>query len=270
MLTIPITCRSVNIIEVEIINPTTDSSFLQSEMVLLSGDASSGTAPYNYNWTSSIDGFIGNSSRIFTFSLSPGTHTITLSVLDSHGLSNSTSTIITVNRATTTNISGQSATDTMTWNASNFPALTSETLSVVSLTGRTIYLDNLTYTTSGRPKLLNVVENGKSDGISNGLLHFTAGEMSGIQGAYNAIGLFGTTYVGIKNHSFKLTKILLEQNDTDSKTLPTGETWNMGDGYSLKLNSVDIRALPAQAWLTLNKSDTRLDDYIISNGSIYT
>ncbi len=147
-------------IAVEIINPTSNSSFLQGEMILISGNASGGTAPYNYSWTSSIDGFIGNSSRIFTFSLSPGTHTITLNVLDANGLTNSISTTITVIPTRTTNIAGQPATGATTWTSSNFPALTSETLNVASITGRTIGLDNLVYTTSGQAKLLKVVQNG--------------------------------------------------------------------------------------------------------------
>ncbi len=94
--------------------------------------------------------------------------------------------------------------------------------------------------------------------------------MSGIQGAYTVVSLFGRPYVGIKNHANKLTKLLLEQNDTDSNTLAAGETWDMGDGYSLKINSVDVGASPPQAWIAFYKNDNELDAMVIANGSVYT
>jgi S-layer protein (TIGR01567 family) len=249
-------------------NPKSNSSFLQGEMVMLEGSASGGTIPYNYSWTSSIDGFIGNESKIFAFSLSPGTHKITMTVIDSSGLTNSTSITITINPSSTTNISGQSATGVMTWNAANFPALTTDTLNVPYLTGSTIERDHLWYNTTMQLipyKVFSATGNTVEWGLD------ASGYPASGGGYYGKVGWFGKTYVALNGKTNKLAKPVLEQNETDSKTLLVGETWDMGDGYTLKLNSIDWHALPRQAWVTLNKSGTILDDKVIPNeSSVYT
>jgi S-layer protein (TIGR01567 family) len=236
--------------------PNNNSSYLQGEMVMLKGSASGGIPLYNYSWTSSIDGFIGNESKIFDFSLSPGTHKITMAVNDSSGLTNST----TINPANTINISGQSATGVMTWKASNFPALTTETLNVVSMTSRIIEGNGLYYSTSKQlvPYKVfsatgNTVVNGEDGGRS-----------------YAKVGWFGKTYVALRGQTRKLTKPILEQNETENKILFVGETWDMGDGYTLKLMGIDAKALPIQAWIMLNKSGIELDEKIIQPDSVYT
>ncbi len=253
-------------------SPANGSSFLQGEIISFQGNVSGGTSPFNYSWTSSIDGLIGNVStidnspfdgnrtHIFNFSLSIGTHVITMTVNDSDGGTNSTSATITINTASTTNISGQSATGGMTWNASNFPALTTETLYVRSVAVRDIVGNDLWYNTTKQLvpyKVFSATGNTVVNGESGG-------------GYYAKVGWFGKTYVALRGQTRKLAKPLLEQNETENKTLLVGETWDMGDGYTLKLRSTDVAALPLQAWVILNKSGIELDDKVIANGSVYT
>ncbi len=267
-------------IPIQIDSPMNNSSFLQGEIISFSGNASGGTAPYDYSWTSNIDGFIGNVSSIYTppwegnrthilnFSLSTGTHVITMTVNDSGGLTNSTATTITINPASTINISGQSATGVMTWNAVNFPALTTETLNVVSLTGRTIMRFGLRYNTAKQLvpyKVFSATGNTVERGLDASGNKATSGG-----GYYAKVGWFGKTYVALKGQTRKLAKLILEQNETENKTLLVGETWDIGDGYTLKLNSIDSGALPWQALVTLNKSGTQLGYKVAQNFTVYT
>jgi S-layer protein (TIGR01567 family) len=268
---------SAGAILIQIDNPTNNSSFIQGEFIMFSGNAIGGIAPYNYSWTSSIDGFIGkastiynspfeeNRTRIINYSLSPGTHRITMVVNDSSSLTNSTSTNITVNPASTTNISGQSATGVMTWSAYNFPAFwqendkSSETLQVLSVIYRDITDRGLWYNTTKRLIPYKVYSaTGKT--VVNG---------EGGGGYYAKVGWFGRGYVALKGKANKMAKLILEQSETESKTLLVGETWDMGDGYTLKLNSIDT-AFPRQANVILNKSGKQLDDKVKENFTVYT
>jgi len=45
-----------------------------------------------------------------------------------------------------------------------------------------------------------------------------------------------------------------EQGYTEKKTLWAGETWYIGEGWTLKVNSINATASPRQAWLTLSKN----------------
>lgn len=55
----------------------------------------------------------------------------------------------------------------------------------------------------------------------------------------------------------------------DTKTLTKGETWNMGDGYALKVMNIDQKATPKQVWLELDRNDNKLDDKVLSSGQTY-
>lgn len=144
---------------------------------------------------------------------------------------------------------------------------------VLGGSGRTIALDSLTYTTFGQPKKLKVVSNGKATSSSpNGLEKFGAGEMASAFGKYNIVGWQAQPYVGIKNHSYKLSKLIIEQGNATSekKSLAVGETWNVGGGWTVTANSIDAKASPRQAWLTLSKDGVKKDDTVVQQGAVYT
>ncbi|MCZ7396511.1 MAG: S-layer protein domain-containing protein, partial [Candidatus Methanoperedens sp.] len=142
---------------------------------------------------------------------------------------------------------------------------------------RTIQLKDLTYQTAGQPKGLYAVQNGKSDGsdggpLSNGLQKFAAGQMSALAGSYNVVGWQAMAYVGVKNHSYKLSKLIIEQQNSssDKKTMTVGDTWDIGGGWTLTANSIDAKASPRQVWLTLSKDGVKKDDNVVQQGQIYT
>ena len=56
----------------------------------------------------------------------------------------------------------------------------------------------------------------------------------------------------------------------ESKSLSTGETWDMGSGYTLLVISMDARASPKQVWISLERENKRLDDRILMEGNTYS
>ncbi|MCZ7392314.1 MAG: S-layer protein domain-containing protein [Candidatus Methanoperedens sp.] len=62
----------------------------------------------------------------------------------------------------------------------------------------------------------------------------------------------------------------VEGTGTEAReTLSVGETWNIGDGWSVQANAIDAKATPKQIWLTLYRNETELDDRILSEGETY-
>ncbi|MFZ5570311.1 MAG: PKD domain-containing protein [Thermodesulfobacteriota bacterium] len=86
---------------VQITSPADNDSFAHEEFIAFTADASdpdAGTID-DYSWLSSKDGPIGGNSAAFnTNDLSRGVHTITLTVTDSDGETNSDSIVITIRR----------------------------------------------------------------------------------------------------------------------------------------------------------------------------
>jgi len=78
--------------------------------------------------------------------------------------------------------------------------------------------------------------------------------------------------VGINGKINKMTKLLLEQSEAeaDKKTLTVGETWNMGEGWTLTANAIDAKASPRQVWLTLSRDGVKKDEKTVRQGGIYT
>ncbi|MDP3103596.1 MAG: S-layer protein domain-containing protein [Candidatus Methanoperedens sp.] len=56
----------------------------------------------------------------------------------------------------------------------------------------------------------------------------------------------------------------------ESKSLLPGETWDMGSGYSIKVNALDAKANPEQVWISLEREGKKLDDKVMVEGEIYT
>jgi hypothetical protein len=72
-----------------ITSPTNGSTFMRGDAITFNGTATGGTPPYIYNWTSSIDGEIGNNLSFTISSLSVGMHEITSEAIDSSELKDS-------------------------------------------------------------------------------------------------------------------------------------------------------------------------------------
>jgi len=52
-------------------------------------------------------------------------------------------------------------------------------------------------------------------------------------------------------------------------TLAVGETWNIGDGWSVQANAIDSKATPKQIWITLSRNGIKLDDRVLVEGETY-
>ncbi|GFO97308.1 hypothetical protein ig2599ANME_1508 [groundwater metagenome] len=56
----------------------------------------------------------------------------------------------------------------------------------------------------------------------------------------------------------------------ESKSLVPYETWDMGSGYTLKIQALDGKASPKQVWIAIEREGKKLDDKILTEGEIYT
>ncbi|RLG24153.1 hypothetical protein DRN76_04400, partial [Methanosarcinales archaeon] len=157
-------------------------------------------------------------------------------------------------------------TKAQTWNPYSFAGLyydldqdiKTEKLEISEISGRTIEKGNLTYQTHSTHKYFNVYK-------YKGLL--VDGEAN-----YSVIGWKGEQYAAINKKANKTAKIVIEQDDTsgDKKTLMIGETWDIGDGWTLMAQAIDAKASPKQAWLVLSKDGVKLEDEVIQNNEVFT
>ncbi len=144
---------------------------------------------------------------------------------------------------------------TVTMDANKFAAfyydinsnVTTESLSikdVAGTSGRTIGENGLVYTTTiGQSEYKN-----KDIGWGN----------------YSVIGFFADKYIPLKsNDASKLAKLVI---DSDTKqTLRTGETLDLGQGYTLQAKQVDVDG--KKVWLELDKDGQYVDDEIVATDS---
>jgi S-layer protein (TIGR01567 family) len=159
---------------------------------------------------------------------------------------------------------------TVTWNSANFAGFwydlktnqSTETLTVQAFNGaRSIPQYNLWYNTTTAPMMFKVSME-KNRTVEYGL-DFAGYIMSTGGRFYDVVGWMGEKYVGINGKSNKLAKLVLEQDTADKRTLTVGETWEMGDGYTLTVQSIDARSNPRQARVVLSKDGAKLDDKFI-------
>jgi S-layer protein (TIGR01567 family) len=128
---------------------------------------------------------------------------------------------------------------------------------------------NLTYSTTAHPKMLNVVKYAFSGNVwaaeDSGLVGFDNGN-------YYIMGWQGERYTALKGRVDKLAEIVLEQGTAaaDKKTLVMGESWDIGSNWTLTVQSVDVKAYPRQAWLTLGRDGVKLEDVFVFQHGIYT
>ena len=165
------------------------------------------------------------------------------------------------------------------WDGQNFEGFwydlktgnTSETLEIGEGHGnaltKPIYHNNriipestLEYSTVIQTKTLKLVESGF---ISNNILN------SFPNGQYYILGWQGEPYIALKGDAKKLIKLVLEQGSADKKSLAIGETWDIGDGWTLSAQSIDSKASPRQVWLVLSKDGVKLEDKVVRQGDAF-
>jgi len=155
------------------------------------------------------------------------------------------------------------------WNASNFGGFCydingsagTETLTIAAgtLTGpntdRTIETGALSYTTS---PFWQEYELHRNLGLTVDGCYYCDGS------GYRVEFWMGERYVAINGKANKLAKPLVEFNDTDIKTLSTGEPWDLGGGFTLTAQQIDLEG--AKVWMTIEKNGIELDSEVIGTG----
>ncbi len=190
----------------------------------------------------------------------------------------------TVSKDTTLDDTGTEPFSVMNWNSTNFAGfwydlkedISSENLQISARDGRSIDKENLWYNTTPAAKKFKVLEEKSGQQVSYGLDYnsitqkfTTTNETPGGQ-YYALVGWQAEKYVALNGKPNKLAKLVMEQDTTDKRTLTIGDTWDMGDGYTLSAQSVDAKASPRKAWLVLSKDGTKLDDKVTNDGTTYT
>ena len=86
-------------------------------------------------------------------------------------------------------------------------------------------------------------------------------------GNYSVMGWLGDENVVIDNGTgdWIISKLVFEQNSTDTKTLHDGETWDLGDGYSFEV--LCISESDPEAFVALYNSSGKICDEVCVNQS---
>ncbi|MEA3417508.1 MAG: S-layer protein domain-containing protein, partial [Thermodesulfobacteriota bacterium] len=77
-------------------------------------------------------------------------------------------------------------------------------------------------------------------------------------------GWMAEEYIAIDGNADKLTKLLVEFEDDDKKTLATGEEWDLGGGFVLEVTGIDTAG--EQATIHLSKNGGLLDTGTLDTG----
>ncbi|MCZ7382586.1 MAG: S-layer protein domain-containing protein [Candidatus Methanoperedens sp.] len=84
-----------------------------------------------------------------------------------------------------------------------------------------------------------------------------------------------TSNGGVKTGSIYLNLVSAPSRIVDGTsgaqriTLAVGETWSIGDGWSVQAQAIDAKATPKQIWLVLSRNGIKLDDKVLSEGETY-
>lgn len=153
----------------------------------------------------------------------------------------------------------------VSWNAQNFAGfyydinknISSETMTVnlTGLDGQTIAEDNLKYTSIKVPAEYKI--------------HEQLGLKVNKETDYQVLGWKGEKWVAVGGKANKLAKLGLEMETSEKKTLVPGNVWVLGSGYELTIKSVDAKADPRQAWITLTKDGKVIDDAVVQYKTLY-
>ena len=155
------------------------------------------------------------------------------------------------------------------WNATNFAAFwydlddNLETERLILNTGytlnagqREIAEDALTYVTEPEPQTFEACED-----LDNVTVEDSEEGTKGEETAYNIVGWMAEKYIGVNGRADVLAKLLVEFEGDDKKTLSTGEEWDLGGGFSLVAQQIDLEG--NKVWLQLNKNGKEVDSEVI-------
>ena len=175
---------------------------------------------------------------------------------------------------------------TLVWDAQRFPGFwyasgggkSSESLlvdqgaSTLTNAGRTIEAEKLLYKTSRTDQKYKVFSE-KGLKIENALEYNSTAKtfLNSRNGGYYArLGWYGGLYVAVNGKANKLARLIKEQDKQEKQTLKLGATWNLGEGFNLTVDALDVGTNPRQASLSLTKDGITLDIKVVNEGEVYT
>jgi S-layer protein (TIGR01567 family) len=84
---------------------------------------------------------------------------------------------------------------------------------------------------------------------------------------YYKLPWFGKPYVTVGNDSTRLANLVMDQKSDDKETLKAGDSWDLGNNYSLVVNQVDVDG--EKVWFSLDKDGKEVESGIVNtNGSV--
>ena len=99
-------------------------------------------------------------------------------------------------------------------------------------------------------------------------LYENEGLTVGGDAGYYLEGWVGDAYVAIGGSADKICELLVEFEGDDKKTLSTGESWDIGGGFALTAQQIDLEG--DKVWFSLSKDEKELDNQVVSVGEAYT
>ncbi|MDD3246210.1 MAG: S-layer protein domain-containing protein [Methanosarcina sp.] len=114
--------------------------------------------------------------------------------------------------------------------------------------------EELVYSTKQFPNKYKVVSELGLDGST------TPSELGGM--VFYKIPWFGKPYVAVENDATQLANLVIDQDGSDKKILKAGDVWELGKGYSLTVNQVDVEG--NKVWFSLSKEGEELESGIVN------
>jgi len=156
------------------------------------------------------------------------------------------------------------------WNSLNFAAFWydldegtfTETLKInatLDKDNRMIDEKDLIYTTSPKSQNYEVCDEYNDPTDTLGIVKIEGDVV------YYIEGWLAEEYVAVNNNADILSKLLVEFEGDDKKTLSTGEAWDLGSGFTLTAQQIDLEG--DKVWFSLSKDGAELDSEVIDASS---
>ncbi len=162
---------------------------------------------------------------------------------------------------------GTIASGSTTWNKENFPGLAhEETVTVMNVSGRTILPGSVWYNTS-RKLVQYKMNKYKSIDVENAF-DGNGVKISDGGGWHYRIGWQGISNVAVNGTANKTGTVI--EHEWSKKTMVTGESWRLGDGYILTPQAIDANVTPALVWFSFKKNGIAVDDMVVNGTYNYS
>lgn len=149
------------------------------------------------------------------------------------------------------------------WNAQNFAGffydldknLSSESLIIEEINDNVIPENKLIYKTQKIPVQFEYSK-------------FTDKPVIDNSKTYDLVGWQAENWVALNGKTNKLVKLVVNTGN-EKRTVYGGGTITLGNGYVLKVNSIDANSAPRQVWISIIKDGNSIDNIVVQQNEIY-